>query len=45
MNTFTIIVIAPTIVAALVAVALWFRGRVTDVRSHSDGGWEVDILE
>jgi len=45
MDTFTIIVIAPTVVAALVVVALWFRGRVTDVRSHPGGGWEMDIKE
>lgn len=45
MDTFTIVIVAPTVVAALVAVALWFRGRVTDVRSHPDGGWEIDILE
>jgi len=43
MDTFTIIVIAPTVVAALVLVAAWFRGRVTDVRSHPGGGWEIDI--
>lgn len=45
MNTFMIIVIAPTVVAALVAVGLWFHGRVINVRSHPGGGWEIDIRE
>ena len=45
MDTFTVIVIAPTIVAALVAIALWFRGRVVDVRTHPGGGWEIDVRD
>ena len=45
MNTFVIIVIAPTVVAALVAVAAWFRNRVIGVRSHESGGYEIEMKE
>lgn len=45
MNTFTIIVIAPTVVVALVAVAAWFKNRVVGIRSHESGGYEIEMRE
>ena len=45
MNTFTIIVVAPTVVAALVLVAAWFKNRVVGVRSREGGGYEIEMME
>jgi hypothetical protein len=45
MSTFTIVIIAPTVVAALVLVAALFRNAVVDVRSRESGGYEIEMRE
>jgi hypothetical protein len=45
MSTFTIIVLAPTVVAALVLVAALFKNAIVGVRSHEDGGFEIEMIE
>jgi len=45
MSTFKIIIIAPTVVAALVLVAALFKNAVVGVRSHRGGGYEIEMKE
>ena len=45
METFMIIVVAPTVVAALVLVAALFKNAVVGVRSHEGGGYEIEMRE